>query len=239
MKNKNDFWGSRILIVEDEKSLAIGLKYNLEEEGYHAKVAEDGREALRLFDEEAYDLVVLDIMLPFVNGFDVAENMRKRSPQLPILMLTAKTGVQDRIHGLEIGADDYITKPFHLEELLARIKGMLKRKQWYKEITEIAPVYSFGDNVVDFTTLACSSGKKRFKLTAREAMLLRYLAEHAEVNVTRKELLENVWHIPSEVETRTVDNFIVRLRKLFEPDPANPVHFVSVRSVGYIFHGQE
>ncbi|MEE4312820.1 MAG: response regulator transcription factor [candidate division KSB1 bacterium] len=236
MKNKNDFSGSNILIVEDEKSLAIGLKYNLEEEGYSAQVAEDGREALRLFDEEAYDLVILDIMLPFVNGFEVAKKMRQSYPQLPILMLTARTGIQDRIHGLEIGADDYITKPFHLEELLARIKGMLKRKQWYQEISEISPVYRFGENVVDFTTLVCSSGEKKFKLTAREAMLLRYLAEHAGVNVTRKELLKNVWHIPSEVETRTVDNFIVRLRKLFEPDPANPVHFVSVRSVGYIFY---
>lgn len=239
MNEEDSGAGNRILIVEDEKSLAIGLKFNLEEDGYVASIAKDGREALKMFGKGNFDLVILDIMLPFVDGFQVAEEMRQESPQIPILMLTARTGVQDRVRGLETGADDYMAKPFHLAELLVRIKGMLKRKQWYKQITASTPVYRFGDNFVDFSKLECSSGRRKFKLTAREAVLLRYLIENRGRNVTRQELLENVWQISSEIETRTVDNFIVRLRRLFEPDPSMPVFIKSVRSVGYMFSDDE
>jgi DNA-binding response OmpR family regulator len=155
---------------------------------------------------------------------------------MPILMLTARTAAEDKVRGLELGADDYMTKPFHLQELLLRIKGMLKRKMWYKSASENQPVYHFGKNEVNFENLNCKNGLKHFVLTQREAMVLKYLLENKGKIVSRKELLENVWHISSEVETRTVDNFISRLRKYFEVDPNNPVYIKSIRSAGYSFN---
>jgi len=154
---------------------------------------------------------------------------------MPILMLTARTQVEDRVKGLELGADDYLTKPFHLKELLLRIKGMLKRKSWYQKVVIENPVYRFGINEINFENLKCISGKKEFQLTSYEAMIMKYLIENKDKVVTRKELLENVWNMNPEVETRTVDNFIVRLRKHFEEDPSNPKYIVSVRSAGYLF----
>jgi len=230
-----DFTGSRILLVEDEESLAVGLEYNLIEEGYIVNWANNGREAIDLFEKEKFDLIILDIMLPYVNGFEVAERVRKSDPQIPILMLTAKTESGDKVKGLEKGADDYMTKPFHLQELLLRVKGMLKRKSWYTSTSQKQPVYKFGKNEINFKTLNCLHGNEKIRLTPQEAMLLKYLVEHKEEIVTRKELLENVWHLNPEVETRTVDIFIARLRKYFEPDPTSPVYFKSIRGAGYTF----
>ncbi|HCY76665.1 MAG TPA: DNA-binding response regulator [Ignavibacteriales bacterium] len=225
----------KILLVEDEENLARGLEYNLSEEGYKVSLAKDGREAIKLFDENEFDLIVLDIMLPYFNGFEIAKHIRNKHPQMPILMLTARTQIEDKVKGLEIGADDYLTKPFHLKELLLRIKGMLKRKHWYQKVVIENPIYKFGNNEINFENLKCNNGKKEFQLTSYEAMIIKYLIENKDKVVTRKELLENVWNMNPEVETRTVDNFIVRLRKYFEDDPSNPKFIVSVRSAGYIF----
>lgn len=225
----------KILIVEDEESLSIGLEFNLQQEGYEVRIAKDGREALKYFEADEFDLIILDIMLPYLNGFEIAEWIRKRNAQIPILMLTAKTKFQDKIKGLETGADDYLTKPFHLEELLLRVKGMLKRKSWYKTVSGEKPIYSFGSNEVNFQTLSCKNENENFNLTMNEAMVLKYLIDNKGRVISRKELLENVWHVNPDIETRTVDIFISRLRKYFEHDPSNPVFIKSIRSAGYIF----
>ncbi len=230
---------SEILLVEDEENLAHGLEYNLTEEGYNVTRAKDGREAIKFFDENEYDLIVLDIMLPYFNGFEIAKHVREKQPQMPILMLTARTQVEDRVKGLEIGADDYLTKPFHLKELLLRIKGMLRRKKWYQKVVSDNPVYKFGKNEINFENFKCKNDKNSFQLTSYEAMIMKYLIDNKDKVVSRKELLENVWNMNPDVETRTVDNFIVRLRKYFEDDPSNPQYIVSVRSAGYIFQVQE
>ena len=235
--NKSKSGRSHILLVEDEETLAAGLEYNLTEDGYTVLWAKEGREALKLFDSEKIDLIILDIMLPFVDGFEIAQKVREKDPQIPILMLTARTTKDDRVKGLEAGADDYITKPFHLEELLLRVKGMLKRKEWYRKVSEELPVVEFGKNKIYFEKLKCISATKTFRLTPREAMLLKYLIEHKGKIISRKEILENVWQMNPEIETRTVDIFIARLRKYFEEDPSNPVYIKSVRGAGYIFDG--
>jgi two-component system alkaline phosphatase synthesis response regulator PhoP len=230
----NDQRKNRILLVEDEESLAIGLEYNLTREGYQVIRAEDGKVALNYIQTESFDLIILDIMLPFYDGYELAAIIREQSPQMPILMLTARTTIHDRIKGLEIGADDYLTKPFHLKELLLRVKGMLKRKQWYDQ-SEVTPVYQFGGHEIDFRTLICRTGKQKIRLTPHEAMVMKYLIMHKGRIVSRKELLEKVWNISSDVETRTVDIFIARLRKYFEPDPSKPVYIKSIRGAGYQF----
>jgi len=233
--NNSTFEKYKILLVEDEENLAIGLLYNLTEEGYIVELAKDGREALKLFEAKEVDLIILDIMIPYIDGFEIARRVRKKDPQMPILMLTARTTREDKVKGLELGADDYITKPFHLEELLLRVKGMLKRKTWYKDVTSHKPLVSFGKNKINFENLGCSNAKNDFKLTPQEAMVMKYLIENKGKIVSRKELLENVWHLNPDIETRTVDNFIARLRKYFEVDPSNPVYIKSVRSAGYVF----
>lgn len=236
--SRGQFKKSKILLVEDEENLAIGLEYNLSEEGYIVKHAKDGKEAIDFYQKDSYDLIVLDIMLPYLNGFEVAKLIRESSPQIPILMLTAKTKTEDKVRGLQIGADDYLTKPFHLEELLLRIEGMLKRKQWYAKSADEIPTYSIGDTTINFENLTCTKDQETFQLTQIEAMALKYLIERKGTIVTRKELLENVWHITTDVETRTVDNFIARLRKYFEPDVTKPKYIKSVRGSGYIFEGE-
>jgi DNA-binding response OmpR family regulator len=233
--DSNKFAGSKILLVEDEETLAVGLEYNLIEEGYLVTRAKDGREAIKFFEGESFDLILLDIMLPYLDGFEIAERVREVNPQMPILMLTARTTPGDKVKGLESGADDYITKPFHLKELLLRIKGMLKRKEWYKNSTVAEPVYNFGRNIINFENLECKCGENEVKLTPHEAMVLKYLINNKGNIISRKELLENVWQLNPEIETRTIDNFIVRLRKYFEVDPGNPVYFKSVRGAGYMF----
>ncbi|PKL83638.1 MAG: DNA-binding response regulator [Ignavibacteriae bacterium HGW-Ignavibacteriae-3] len=231
----NPYKGKKILLVEDEETLAVGLEYNLTDEGYIVDWAKDGRKALEYYEANDYDLIILDIMLPYFNGFEIAKRVRGKSPQMPLLMLTARTNAEDKVRGLEIGADDYLTKPFNLQELLLRVRGMLKRKMWYQSSSLGEPTYSFGDNTINFENLSCTNGVKKFVLTQREAMVLKYLIEKKGKIVSRKELLENVWHLSSEIETRTIDNFISRLRKYFEPDPERPVYFKSVRSAGYKF----
>jgi len=227
--------GDRILLVEDEQTLARGLEYNLTSEGYTVMLASDGKEALEKLQSERFDLVLLDIMLPYVDGFDIAKQIRTDDQQLPILFLTARSGIKDRIKGLELGADDYMTKPFHLEELLLKVKGMLRRKAWYKEASGLMPLYKIGNWEVNFDNLICKNPNAEIRLTLHEAMLLKYLIEHKGNVVSRKELLEKVWNVNSEVETRTVDNFIARLRKYFEADPDNPHYIKSIRGVGYLF----
>ncbi|MDY0081948.1 MAG: response regulator transcription factor [Ignavibacteriaceae bacterium] len=228
----------KILLVEDEENLAVGLEYNLSEEGYKVDWAKDGKEAIKFFAENNYDLILLDIMLPYLNGFEVAEFIRKENPQMPILMLTARTGVDDKVKGLETGADDYITKPFHLKELLLRIKGMLKRKSWYSSVVKHEPVYKFGSNEINFENFKCRKGNTEFQLTSYEAMIMKYLILNKNKIVTRKELLENVWNTAPDIETRTIDNFVVRLRKYFEDNPSDPKFILSVRSAGYMFQEQ-
>lgn len=229
--------GGRILVVEDEASLVAGLEFNLQAEGYEVVCAADGRAALARCAEGAFDLVVLDIMLPYIDGFQVAETLRKVSPQLPILMLTARSELADRVRGLETGADDYLTKPFHLAELLARIKGMLRRKRWYSEVLSGQTLFRFSDITIDFAALTCRAGERESRLTPQEAFLLHYLLDNRERIISRKELLEKVWHVSGTLETRTVDAFIMRLRKHLESDPQKPVHIVSVRGAGYRFTG--
>jgi len=230
---------SRILLVEDEENLALGLEYNLTADGYLVTIARDGKEAIKFFNENEFDLIVLDIMLPYFNGFEIAKHVREKHPQMPILMLTARTQTEDRVKGLELGADDYLTKPFHLKELLLRIKGMLKRKSWYQKVVIDKPIYRFGDSEINFENFKSRKGRNEFQLTSYEAMIMKYLIENKDKVVTRKELLENVWNMNPDIETRTVDNFIARLRKHFEDDPSDPKYIVSVRSAGYIFQVQE
>lgn len=226
---------AKILLVEDEESLAAGLEYNLTEEGFLVDWAKDGKQAIEKFNSVDYDLIILDVMLPYQNGFEVAKQVREKNPQIPILMLTARTSINDKVKGLETGVDDYITKPFHLMELMLRIKGMLKRKNWYIKSLQQNPVYSFGNCEINFKNLKCRKGNSEFNLTHFEAILLKYLIENKGNIISRKDLLENVWNLNPEVETRTVDIFISRLRKYIEDDPSNPVYIKSVRGSGYIF----
>ena len=164
-----------ILLVEDEETLAIGLEFNLQAEGYQVDLAADGRQALNLYKPGKYDLIVLDLMLPYVDGFEVARQVREQDIRQPILMLTARTQTVDKIRGLQAGADDYLTKPFHLQELLLRVQGMLKRKSWYETAAEKESLVRFGKNEVNFDNLQCRSVNGSFQLTTQEAMLLRYL----------------------------------------------------------------
>ena len=225
----------KILLVEDEETLAIGLEYNLTEEGYSVDWVTDGKQAVKKAYSMTYDLIILDVMLPFMDGFEVAKNIRKKFPQLPILFLTARTGVKDKLMGLEIGGDDYLTKPFHLKELLLRVKGMLKRRSWYKENRGELKSFTFGNIAINFENLTCKIADKEIQLTSHEANLMKYFIENQGVVLSREELLKNVWKIDSNIETRTVDNFIARLRKYFEPDPDKPIYIKSVRGAGYIF----
>jgi len=233
--DNNSYKESKILLVEDEETLAVGLEFNLIEEGYLVEWAKDGREAVSLFESDNFDMIILDIMLPYIDGFEIAEIVRKANPQMPILMLTARTSKGDMVKGLELGADDYITKPFHLKELLLRVKGMLKRKAWYQQTTSDEPIYNFGRNDINFENLKCKCSNTELKLTPQEAMVLKYLINNKGKIVSRKELLEKVWHLNPDIETRTVDIFISRLRNYFEEDPSSPVYIKSVRGAGYIF----
>jgi len=227
---------SHILLVEDEENLARVLLFNLEEEGYRVTWARDGRTGLESFDGRTIDLVILDLMLPYIDGFAVAETIRRQSAQIPILMLTARTGSDDRIRGLESGADDYLTKPFHLKELLLRVNGMLKRKSWYRQSETLKVTLKVGKCRVDFSDLTIRCDKRTLRLTHQEAELLHYFVEHKGRIISRRELLENVWHLHAQIDTRTVDNFVARLRKYFEPQPSRPIHFISVRGAGYLYN---
>jgi two-component system, OmpR family, alkaline phosphatase synthesis response regulator PhoP len=226
---------SRILLVEDELNLARPLQYNLEQEGYEVRSTPSGKAALALYRSEPFDLVILDLMLEEMDGFEVARQIRQRDSRLPILMLTARNTAQDRIHGLELGADDYITKPFHLRELLLRVERMIERATWYLSHQPPPQQVKVAGYNVDIEKLSATGPRGHLHLTALEANLLAALTSQPNHVFSRRELLEKVWGYHSEVETRTVDNFIVRLRKYFEEEPEQPRHFISLRGKGYMY----
>jgi two-component system alkaline phosphatase synthesis response regulator PhoP len=225
----------RILLVEDELNLARPLQFNLEQEGYEVRVTPSGKEALLLLQSEAFDLIILDLMLEEMDGFEVARQLRQRDQRLPIIMLTARSAVEDRIHGFEAGADDYMIKPFHLRELLLRVERMLERAKWYTAGDGRSRSVVIDGYSIDLDKLSGSGPRGELQLTALEASLLETLTSQPNRVFSRGELLEKVWGYHSEVETRTVDNFIVRLRKYFEDEPDQPRHFISVRSKGYMY----
>jgi DNA-binding response OmpR family regulator len=227
----------RLLVVEDEVHLATGLKLNLELEGFVVDVANDAREAgAKLLDPAAYDAIVLDVMLPDIDGFELCRRLRDSGNFVPVIMLTARDSAQDRVLGLEAGADDYMVKPFKLAELLARVRSMLRRRAWDHGHTQrVTHVLEFGKARVDFDTHEVEIDGERQTLTQLELDLLRYFAQNPGRVLSRKELLEKVWKLRNYDNTRTVDNFIMRLRRRFELDDQEPRHFVSVRGAGYKF----
>jgi len=225
----------RILLVEDEKHIAQGIIFNLELEGFLITHTETGAAAMDAFGRQSFDLVVLDLMLPDSHGFDLCREMRKTQPQLPILMLTALGEEQDRVSGLKEGADDYLTKPFSLDEFLLRIRGMLRRSAWYQPSQIKAEDYQFGSNLIDLNNLAAETTKGKIRITELEGRMLAIFFSNEGETLTRATLLKSVWGMAEDTETRTLDNFIVRIRKYFEEDPANPKHFLTVRGRGYRF----
>ncbi len=227
----------RLLVVEDEESLAKGIRFNLELEGYEVAVIGDGSEALRRLlqpGNHGVDLVILDVMLPGVDGFAIVDRMRKGGNFTPVLMLTAKSLPDDVVHGLEAGADDYLPKPFDLSVLLARVKGLLRRRDWARGAGEGPEAARIGGADVDFKSFEILvPGKARVRLTLLEAMLLKLLVQNAGRVVSKAEILEKVWNVSPDTETRAVDNFIARLRKHLEPDPTKPRHLLTVRGAGW------
>ena len=239
---------SRLLIVEDESHIASGLRYNLEAEGHEVTLRENGEAALADMeaDPSGVDLVVLDVMLPGIDGFTVAARMRARGWLTPILMLTARGRAEDVLRGFEAGADDYLPKPFDLSILIARINALLRRHAWHVASRGAAPihraaavtapdVFSFADKTVDFDAQELQVGATRYPLTLMEANLLRYLVQHEGKAVSRKNMLEDVWNLHEDTDTRAIDHFIARLRKYIEKAPARPRHVLTVRGVGYKF----
>ncbi|MBI3838595.1 MAG: response regulator transcription factor [Planctomycetia bacterium] len=229
-----------ILVVEDEQHLAFGIKYNLEAEGYEVTTAGDGPAALKLFEENSptVDLVILDLMLPGMSGYAVCEALREKGNDVPVLMLSARTLVEDRVRGYDVGADQYLQKPFELEELLSMTRNLLARRAKEGPRPDgkvVGPIYEFGRAQINFDTFSVTVAGEQLRLTHTEMKLLRYFAENEGSVVTRAELLEHVWGMSHMPTTRTVDNFIVNLRKYFEEDPARPKHFLSVRGAGYRF----
>ena len=224
-----------ILVADDEENLARGIAENLLAEGYRVTTVGDGIAALEEILRGAYDLVVLDVMMPGLDGFAVCEEARRQGIVTPILFLTAKSGVDDRIRGLEAGGDDYLPKPFHLRELLLRVRVILRRWSWYAEGADDSKLV-FGGNEVDFRTFRARAFDGAIhQLTQKEAMILKALAERQGEVVSRDELLEKAWGYELYPSSRTVDNFILRLRKRFEPDPERPRFFHTMRGVGYRF----
>jgi DNA-binding response OmpR family regulator len=237
---------SRVLVVEDEQHLGDGLRFNLEAEGYQVEVVETGEEALeKLSLAPAFDVVILDVMLPGKNGFEVIAEMRRAGLFTPTLMLTARGHPQDVLRGFEAGADDYLMKPFELAILIARIRGLLRRRAWLETSAngtalpeKNADVFTFGserDKTVDFDSLELKVRGRVFRLTLMEASLLRYLIEHEGKAISRKTMLQDVWTLQENTDTRPIDNFIVRLRRYLEDDPTKPRHLLTVRGVGYRF----
>jgi DNA-binding response OmpR family regulator len=229
---------AQILIVEDEAHIADGLRFNLEAEGHEVVLAATGFEAVEQLTDASqdFDLVILDLMLPGMSGFEVTRRTRAAGNYVAILILTAKDHSADVVRGLEEGADDYLTKPFRLDELLARVKGLLRRRRWDRVDEASAPRETrFGDVHVHFDRFEISTPRGDVQLTTREMGLLRALIEHEGEAVTRGELLEEVWGLRPDTRTRVIDSFIVRLRRYVEPDPARPRHIVSVRGHGYRF----
>jgi len=244
---------SRVLVVEDEEHLAQGLRFNLEAEGYSAEVVGDGEAATErlLSKRENFDAVVLDIMLPGKDGFSVVSELRAARNYVPVLMLTARGRPEDVLKGFASGADDYLPKPFDLEILLARLQGLLRRSQWVRaQVPEGSSgaagagdagrvgdfgTFSFDGKTIDFGALELRSGGQTIHLTLMESELLRHLVQNDGKVVSRKQILEEVWGLHEDTDTRAIDNFVVRLRRYIEDDPAKPRHLLTVRGVGYRF----
>lgn len=241
-----------VLIVEDEKHLAEGLRFNLEVEGYQVRIAGDGETALSLLtgNPDQFDAVILDVMLPGRNGFEVAADLRQAGQYVPILMLTARNRPEDVLKGFEAGADDYLPKPFELAILIARLHGLLRRREWLNRSRgaqsknsennkDAAGVFTFSGKTIDFNELELKSFGRTIKLTLMEADLLKYLIKNKGQTVSRKSILENVWGLHEDTDTRAIDNFIVRLRRYIEEDPSNPRHLLTIRGIGYRFVPEE
>jgi DNA-binding response OmpR family regulator len=250
---------SRVLVVEDETHLADGLRFNLQAEGHTVEVVGDGETAITRLaaQREAFDVVVLDVMLPFRDGFSVVAAMREAKNYAPVLMLTARSRPEDVLHGFAAGADDYLPKPFELPIFLARLQGLLRRSAWLRDsgAAHAAPTavaangtrsesdasaladtkYSFDGKTIDFDALELRSGETTIQLTLMEAKLLRHLIANKDKVVTRKSILEDVWGLHEDTDTRAIDNFVVRLRRYIEEDPSKPQRLLTVRGVGYRF----
>ncbi len=231
---------TRVLIVEDERHLADGLRYNLEAEGYEVEVVETGEAALALLlpPNARFDLLVLDVMLPGKDGFAVISEVRHAGQFIPALMLTARGRPEDVLRGFASGADDYLPKPFELSILTARLHGLLRRNQWTSRTQSppaAADFFTFSGRTIDFNALELQARGRTFPLTLMEANLLRYLIRHEGKSVTRKAMLEEVWGVREDTDTRPIDNFIVRLRRYIEDEPSRPRHLLTVRGVGYRF----
>ena len=228
---------SRILIVEDEAHLADGLRFNLEAEGHTVDIDGDGQAALDrlLANRAAYDAVVLDVMLPGRNGFEVVKQLRAAGHFVPVLMLTARSRPADVLQGFEAGADDYLPKPFELQILLARLHGLLRRRQWMQQDQHEHEQLTFAGRTLDLEALELRVGDKAYQLTQMECDLLQYLVKNVGRPVSRKAILEEVWDLHEDTDTRAIDNFIVRLRRYLEVDPTKPKHLLTVRGVGYKF----
>jgi two-component system alkaline phosphatase synthesis response regulator PhoP len=225
-----------ILLVEDEENLQEALKLNLELEGYEVTTCADGLEALKILSQEHFDLMVLDVMLPELDGISVCESIRLKQNPIPILILSAKNSSADRVLGLKMGADDYLNKPFNLEELLLRVEKLIKKNDQLSLKTNVPELYSFGKNKIDFNgLLATNSIGQEIHLTKKEAMLLKLLIDHKNEVVTREKILQAVWGYNVFPTTRTIDNFILNFRKYFEKDQKNPKYFLSIRGMGYKF----
>ncbi|OFW08324.1 MAG: DNA-binding response regulator [Acidobacteria bacterium RIFCSPLOWO2_02_FULL_67_36] len=225
----------RVLIVEDEQHLAEGLRFNLEAEGYQAQIVDTGEAALEVLLEKPsppFDLVVLDVMLPGKDGFAVVSELRAARQFVPVLILTARGRPEDVLRGFAAGADDYLPKPTELKILLARVGGLLRRSEWLRPA---ADQYTFAGKTIDFDTLELRVGDHTLPMTLMEANLLRYLIAHEGKAVSRKSMLEEVWGVREDTDTRAIDNFIVRLRRYIEKEPAHPKHLRTVRGVGYKF----
>ena len=225
----------KILIIEDEEDLVKGLRLNLADEGYKVDWASNGEEGLRKAMEEPPDLIILDIMLPKKNGLDVCRELRQKNIFIPIIMLTAKGEEIDKVVGLEIGADDYMTKPFSIRELLARIKAHLRREK--REGKTVPEVYLFGDVEIDFTHFKVKRKDKELDLTSLEAEILKYFIAHQGEVITRENLLDKIWGYEKYPTTRTIDNHILKLRKKIETDPSHPEYILSIYGEGYRFMG--
>ena len=233
-----------ILVVEDEEHLAVGIKYNLEAEGYRVTLVGDGPSALRLVDHDAtsIDLIILDLMLPGMSGYAVCETIRNRGLMTPVLMLSARTLTEDRTRGFNVGANQYMAKPFDLDELLSRVKNLLNLKanqavggSLRKPRAELVQEAAFGEAVVNFLTHEVVVKGEAVKMTPKELKLLQYLVSNQGRVIPRQELLSEVWELSGNIQTRVVDQFIARLRRLVEPNPAAPVHILTIRDAGYRF----
>lgn len=228
---------SHILIVEDERHIGLGLKFNCEAEGYSATLVGDGPSAVKLLREDPakYQLIILDLMLPGMSGYAVLENVRKAEIYIPVLILSARTLSEDRTRGFDLGADQYLMKPFELTELLSRVRNLLQRHGQIRQAEPVDDVFQFQGHTINFTRHEVVVRGEQKVLTPLEFELLKYFVRNEGLVVTRTQILDNVWGLDSSPTTRTVDNFILRLRKYFEVDPARPRHFLSIRGIGYRF----